>query len=214
MKKAILFLNGRYASANLSHYKKLAHGRFKVAVDGGLRFFLKSNLKPNLLIGDLDSLRPAEIASLPKRKIIRFSPDKDKTDSQLAVEFCLKQEAEAIDIVMPGAGEVDHLLANFLMIPRILKRSRSRPIVRILNHNYCARWMHNETCTMKAARGDRISVLPISKLALTTRGLKYQAENLVLQPGDTASLRNLVVSGSAAVSVEGEAWLIRYHSKG
>ena len=66
---------------------------FLVAVDGGLRHLLRIGLLPYLLIGDMDSVAPADLAICEEKhiEIMRFPPQKDQTDLELALDEVLRR---------------------------------------------------------------------------------------------------------------------------
>ena len=56
--KYILFLNNKYLSNDKDFYLDNLKSKTTVAVDGGIRFFLRNRIYPDLLIGDFDSTPP------------------------------------------------------------------------------------------------------------------------------------------------------------
>lgn len=213
MNRFSLFLHGRYLGQHIEYYQKLVRGTFKVAVDGGLRFFLMSGVKPDLLIGDLDSLRPSEIKTVPSGRTLRFPREKDKTDSHLALEYCLEHDAGEIQLIMPSVGEVDHFWANFLMVAPLMDRFARSIRVTFHNHAFRADWLQNGVLRMDGAVGDVVSILPVTRSKLTGRGLRFGADRITVKPGDTRPLRNRIVGPKAFVELQGKAWVIRYYSR-
>ena len=88
-KRAVLFVNGQ-AKPGLE--VSLLPGDFLVAVDGGLRHLKRLGLKPDLLIGDLDSVDADELAEIEEVgvEVLRFPPAKDQTDLELALDYALR----------------------------------------------------------------------------------------------------------------------------
>ena len=112
MKDAVIFTNGRYRAADYPFYRLLCKERFCVAADGGYKFFKNAKVGCDLVVGDFDSLKrvPEDIETLV------FDKHKDKTDTQLALEYCLKNKFSRIDIVDPAIGEPDHFLGNLMLL--------------------------------------------------------------------------------------------------
>ncbi|MDZ7586159.1 MAG: thiamine diphosphokinase, partial [Patescibacteria group bacterium] len=73
MKRAVIFINGEMA--DLSRLK-LVKNDFLIGVDGGAMHILKLGLKPDLIIGDLDSIK-----AIPKDVPVLKLVDQDKTDT-------------------------------------------------------------------------------------------------------------------------------------
>jgi len=211
MKDCLLFLHGRYSAGHLDYYKKLCRGKFKIAVDGGYAFFKKTGFTPDLLIGDFDSLRKIP-KNLPARtEIIRFPENKDKTDSELALDYCFERKPRRIDIIQPSVGEFDQFLGN-VMLPLLgLKRKGNyRPRIRIVNVKYEVLLLDNEQLTLKNAAGDKISVIPLSgRLRYTCRGTAFEAADIVLKPGQSRGLRNRIIASMAVFDISGRAFFIR-----
>jgi len=101
-KRAVLFTNGQ---AKAGFEVNLLPGDFLIAVDGGLHHLKRLGLKPDLLIGDLDSVDANELAEVIDAgiEVQRFLPAKDQTDLELALEYTLKNGYAHIVIAYPSA---------------------------------------------------------------------------------------------------------------
>ena len=212
MKSAVIFVHGRYPKTKLGFYKKLCRGKYKIAANGGYKFFELSKITPDLVIGDFDSLNRKSLANLVKRtKVISHPVQKDKTDSELAIEFCLKQKFNIIDIAMPQVRQPDHFmgLISLLANPEVRKAR-----VRIVNHEFEIKLLTNEKLTFNNCRGDLFSVKAVCEpIKLCCTGTLYDAKDLTVQPWETTSLRNRIRLSKATVAITGRALLFHYWGK-
>lgn len=209
MKEAVLFLNGRYGAGSLARFVALCRGKYLVAVDGGYAFFRKSGLVPNLLIGDFDSLKRVPKNLTHHTQVIRFPVKKDKTDVELALDVCLQFGAKRVALVQPSFGEPDQFIGN-LMLPLVTARRGKRVPIAIYGPDYEIRLAVNETITIAGARGDGLSVVPVTgRIRLSCSGTEYAAQRVEIRPGETRGLRNSITAGRALVRVMGKALVIR-----
>jgi len=215
MKNYILFLHGRYKATDMKFYKSLIGNKKTIAVDGGFSFFKKADLLPEVLIGDFDSIDKIPIDLKEKVEIITFAKDKDKTDSQLAVEYCIKNNARTIDIVMPDIGEPDHFIGNLMLMTSssVKKWVKTGGEVKVISADYEYYFINYQRITLKNAYGDIFSVIPLSaKTSLSCTGTKYDIKNLIIKKGDSRSLRNVITSQTATIKLDGEGIVIRKRS--
>ncbi len=100
-----------------------------IAVDGGTDHLTRLNYRPELLIGDFDSVASdsfeywrelgCEVKTFPKRK--------DFTDGELALDYLLTEvvdgsDAIHIDMIAAFGKRYDHLLANQLLAVELVER--------------------------------------------------------------------------------------------
>ena len=110
------------ANGHFDHFKNdravMLLGDILIAADGGVRHLQKLGLTPNVLIGDLDSLSPAEEANLENAgtEIIRHPTDKDETDLELALLHALKLGADEILLFAALGERWDMTFANILLL--------------------------------------------------------------------------------------------------
>lgn len=211
MKDVILFVAGRYRSDHLAFYRKLCRSKTKIAVDGGHSFFKKAGLAPDLVIGDLDSM--ARLPDLTARtKVLSFPARKDKTDSQLAVEYCIDQGATTIDLVTPSVGQPDHFTANLLLPThrRITDWARRGGRFRVVSHNFQVSYLIDGEVSFPDCAGHTVSVIPLSKqIILSCEGTDYDVAAARIPRGQTRALRNRIVSRRATYRIKGEALVFR-----
>jgi len=106
-KRALLFLNGKIK--NFSKIKKIINKTdLLIGVDGGTKHILKLGLKPNYIIGDLDSYTPKN-KTIP---VIKYPTDKDFTDSELAIKFVIEKKYREIIIFAFAGDRLDHMIAT------------------------------------------------------------------------------------------------------
>ena len=85
------------------------------AVDSGLEALEAIDLMPDIILGDFDSV-DKEVFNRYKANsnisIVRHNPVKDASDSELAIEECIKAGMEEIYLLNCLGGRMDHTLAN------------------------------------------------------------------------------------------------------
>lgn len=92
---------------------KLVQDRRLWCIDHGLDYCYAANLLPERLIGDGDSAHTKawNWAREQKVKIDQFPPEKDYTDTQLALHMAAKENASVI-LTGPFGGRLDHAFST------------------------------------------------------------------------------------------------------
>jgi thiamine pyrophosphokinase len=206
----LLFLNNHYEKNDFDFYRRRISGAVTVAVDGGIRFFMKKKIKPDILIGDLDSAPRLSKKYLDGIELITFPSRKDKTDSQLALELALSRGADRIEIFGAiGHSEIDHTLGNIFLLELVNKFNRDnhkKIAARIIGPNYELAMLENGSAEFVGRQGDYLSVIPLSASPkISYAGLIYSAPQSPLRIGHTLSLRNQLKSPKAKVKIVGKA---------
>lgn len=82
---------------------------YVIACDRGYTYALRQGVRPDLLISDFDSYRGAVDEQIP---VEAHEPEKDDTDTMLAVKKALALGFRQIEIYCAFGGRLDHLCAN------------------------------------------------------------------------------------------------------
>ncbi len=90
-------------------YKK-EDNEFIIAIDGGLNILVKQNIKPNLVIGDFDSVSDIDINLY---QYIKYPTKKDKSDFEYGLEYILYEkdfniENDSVIVYNATGGRLDH----------------------------------------------------------------------------------------------------------
>ncbi|MEW5924437.1 MAG: thiamine diphosphokinase [Candidatus Zixiibacteriota bacterium] len=206
----IIFLNSRYSASENKFYLRLLRGGYKIAVDGGIRFFRKNKLTPDLLIGDFDSAPKMSRKYLSRFEVIRHPSRKDKTDSQLAVELSLERGAKTIDICGGIAHtEIDHTLGNIFLLDLVNKWNRRNKLdvaARLISSCNMVYLFQDQSTVLNARRGDFLSIIPLSDgVRIEYSGLEYPVPEKPLTTGDSLTLRNYFKSSRCHLKISGRA---------
>ncbi|MEZ0240934.1 MAG: thiamine diphosphokinase [Chloroflexota bacterium] len=181
-----------------------------VAADGGARLAGPLGVTIDRWVGDGASLGEAGIAELEAAgvPIDRSPPDKDESDTELAVVAAVRLGADAVVIVGAlGGRRIDHALANVGLLamselsdrPAAILDGRSRlTLVR-------APGPGGEPVRrpVPGRVGDLVSLLQMGPgvEGVTTRGLGYPLADEPLPPGGARGLSNVRESADAEVVV-------------
>jgi thiamine pyrophosphokinase len=121
---AVIVLNGA-STAQLRRAEKLslnvADGRWLMAVDGGLETCRRARRRPDLFVGDGDSVR--EIPDGVPRLL--YDPDKDFSDFAGALREAGRRGAQVVVVAGLTGGRLDHEWANLLELARGSRRFRA-----------------------------------------------------------------------------------------
>ncbi|MCX6827430.1 MAG: thiamine diphosphokinase [candidate division Zixibacteria bacterium] len=217
-KKYLLLLNNRYPRKNNSYFLKKLKGATTVAVDGGVRFFIKNKIYPDIIIGDFDSSPALSNKYLSHMEVISFPRIKDKTDSQLALEMALGRGATEIEILGGvSATEIDHTIGNIFLLELVNKFSRKnhrRISARILGPDYEITLLENGSARFQGRRGEFVSIIPISEtVRVKYSGLDYPPPEGPLWFGESLPLRNQFTGGNCRIIARGKVIIAVIHRK-
>ena len=99
-------------------------GAFIIAADSGYKLAKRFGVKPDMLLGDLDSLDKTTLdeRELSEIEKIIVSPIKDDTDTQLAVDTAISRGARRIFIIGGLGGRLDHTLSSVFLLEYIAEK--------------------------------------------------------------------------------------------
>lgn len=214
----VLFLNNKYCTADNDFYLRILKGKIAIAVDGGIRYFIKNKIYPDILIGDFDSTPRMSKRYLSNFEVINFPTKKNKTDSQLALETALDRGATRIEICGGfSVSEIDHTLGNIFLLELVNKFQRKYGIkvsACMVSPSQRVYLVGNDSITLYAQKDDYLSIVPLSnKIRLDFDGLKYPPPKQPLHFGDSLTLRNQFRRKKCRLSVRGGKALIVIISK-
>lgn len=87
-----------------------------IAVDQGLKHLLDLDIKPILVIGDLDSLEDKSL--IHEFQIQRYSSIKDDTDTALALKVAIEKGYDTIDLYGVTHKRLDHFMAVLCLLQK------------------------------------------------------------------------------------------------
>lgn len=184
-------------------------GDFVIAADGGLRALEKANIRPDLLIGDLDSLGAYP---LPEGVPLEKHPvEKDDTDTGIALAQGFSMGFRNFRLYGCGGGRIDHLMANFQSMSRWSKAGAS---IRLVDANYDAYVITDSAILLpKREKGTTVSVFSLDCIAkgVTLKGLKYPLSHHTLTNDYPLGVSNQHLDEPAEITVEtGTLLIIQY----
>jgi thiamine pyrophosphokinase len=187
-----------------------------VAADGGSLRAARVGVRPDLVVGDLDSLDEAAVHEIEAMgiPIERASSDKDESDAELAVLAAVERGATRITVVGAfGGPRLDHGLANAWLLAHPALEGRD---VRLLDVGARVRLIlarpddRPAEARLDGRAGDLVTLLPFGGWArgITTVGLHYPLTDDTLVAGPARGLSNVRLADHAAVRIRDGALLI------
>ncbi len=185
-----------------------------ICCDGGVRHLQQTEIKPDVIIGDMDSIDPAQLANYSEQgvKIIKYPVGKDFTDTELALDYAIKLKPEAIYIWAALGGRLDHALSNVFL----LEKDEVVSIKTYLIDEYCEAFLLNGNVSFSKSLGQTVSLIALSPQVegITLRGFQYPLDDAILSMGESHGVSNIIKEDYATVSVRsGNLLVIRYWQK-
>ena len=196
--KAIIIASGK--AVNKDIFNELYFDNdFIICADGGLNYLDNLNIIPNLIVGDFDSVDESLLVKYQNIKTIRFSKDKDYTDTELAIEEAIKSGYREIIIFGATGTRLDHTMANMMLIEKYLKENVE---IKIIDNNNIVQILDKNIIINKKT-GYYLSIVPITECieGITLNGLKYPLDNVNVQRGSTLCISNEIVDDKAIIQL-------------
>lgn len=181
----------------------VSNGDYIICVDGGSRHLEKLKLKPDIIIGDLDSA-----GNLPDGvEILKYKCEKDETDTMLAVMHGLKLGFKKILLLGGLGGRLDHTFANLCVLQYIARNGAKGHFADGNNEAY---FVENGEISFKRRENYYISVFPFGGDAagVTEKGFKYGLENAVMKTDFPNGVSNEFEEDEGVISVKNGSLLI------
>lgn len=180
--------------------KELKKSNYIICADGGMKIIQKIKIKPDLLIGDFDSINPVLLKKIKKRKVkIKIYPEeKDKSDLELALDEAIKLSPDEIYIWGALGKRIDHELFNVFLLLKYPKNH-----IKLVDKNIEI-FLINEFFELKGLKGKVVSFLPLSPKIknLSLDGFEYNLKNKTLKSGRTLLLSNKIKRKNARVKLK------------
>lgn len=189
-----------------------------VAADGGAVSLEQIGRRPELVVGDLDSVDASLLERLDGAgtRVERHPIDKEASDTELAVEAAFAAGGSTVIVLAALGGErVDHALANLLLLADSSFAGRD---LRIVRGGTTVRALHaGERLVLTGATGDLVTLLPVGggAVGVVTEGLRWPLDAATLHLGRSRGLSNEVITTPASVRIrEGSLLVIETTTKG
>lgn len=175
-----------------------------IAVDGGYDSLKNAGYTPDVLIGDLDSVK-TEIAQ--GVRVLKYPAEKDETDMFLAYSVGVKCEYTDFVILGGTGGRLDHTYANISLLLYAKERGHNVTMIDDKAMSICIK---NETVRLSGKPGAYLSVFAISGAAegVCIKNTKYEIDNATLTPEFPLGVSNEFTDKEAEISVKNGALII------
>ncbi|SES62341.1 thiamine diphosphokinase [[Clostridium] polysaccharolyticum] len=176
-----------------------------ICVDGGLAHAYALGLKVDYIVGDFDTIDVKVLEYYKKHSkvpIREFQPEKDYTDTDIALDMALSLKPKIIYILGGIGSRMDHTLGNIHILKKALC---SQAKTFLLNeHNRISMADHSFAVERSKAFGDYISFLPFTETVknLTLKGFKYPLEHCTMVNGESLGISNEIVNETAYVEFQ------------
>lgn len=175
-----------------------------MCADSGLRLAERLLLRPDLVLGDFDSLGAVPV-NLPHMTV---PEEKDDTDTLLAVRTALEMGYRDIRIYGAFGGRLDHTLANFATLEFLRKSGAEGFLCGVRD---CARMLlSGETLRLPKREGWSLSAFAWSEQCsgVTERGVYYPLENAALTRSFPLGISNRITAEEAEIHCENGTLLV------
>lgn len=218
--KIAIFLNGELD--DIKCIKKIVDSKkyeYIIAGDGGINHLYDLKIKPDYMIGDMDSAKP-EIASYYIRKGVKhkvYPTKKDETDAELCIYLAENLSKKRglklkLDIYAALGGRTDHLMANINMLYYIQKKSI---IPTIISEDMEINIVENASLLLRKTIGTIVSVIPIKDDAkgVTLEGFEYPLQDYFMEFGKPLGISNIINNKKSRVTVKEGCLIVMINKK-
>ena len=209
--RIVIFANGELSYINNAR-AILKKDDYIICADGGTRHALALDIKPDLVIGDMDSVEKTDLQKLQNDDvpIELFPRDKNETDLELAISRAIGLEPNQIIVIAALGGRLDQTLANITLLSDVrLATSHIRLDDGVEEIFFC-----QSQVEIHGGSGDIVSLIPWGAAVhhIQTQGLKWPLDGETLYPEKTRGISNEMLVDVASIKT-GSGLLLVVHRR-
>lgn len=200
-KTACIITGGTRSEQFILNYIQKHQNQTLVVVDGALETTHRLGLLPDAIVGDFDTVDQSLLAYYDNRIIFRHPPEKDQTDTELAIETAQSMGCTRFVFLGATGSRLDHSLANVFLLQSLLERGIEAEILNETNRLY----LKKEDFSIKKQEqyGEFVSLLALTETVqgVTLRGFKYPLTYHTVYRGSTLCISNEITEETARVEL-------------
>jgi thiamine pyrophosphokinase len=175
-----------------------------VAADGGANHLARVGLRPDAVVGDLDSITDGVRRWVGEQRLIQRL-DQEHTDLHKALTYCVDERAaRRITVLAATSGRLDHAVENL----GLLGRWAHRCAVRFLSPEQVIVPV-TSLLRVAATPGADVSLMPLGRCeGVLTTGLQWPLTGEVLDLVGRTSISNRAVEAEVHVSLTSGVLLV------
>jgi thiamine pyrophosphokinase len=194
-KTALILANGK-SPTKVLFMNCRKRSEFFVCADGGANYAAKFGERPDLIIGDLDSIKASTVRKFQDVTTRRIA-DQNSTDLEKALSWLIRKNYTDIIVLGATGGRVDHLAGNLSVLGKFAKRAH----ITFVDESGEMRSVGSEV-VLEVPPGTTVSLIPLSRCeGILTIGLKWELQNGVLELGFREGTSNVVKSSPVTIRV-------------
>lgn len=167
-----------------------------IAADGGARHCIKLGIKPDLIIGDMDSIDSVTESTLAGVEKISLPQGKNSTDTECAINEALRRSFSQVTILGGLGGRIDHTMGNLALTAKYAGK-----VALVTKDGLLLGLGASHECKLRGSIGSIVSIFSWGEGAkVQTRGLKYPINNELLENG-SRGISNEISESSTSIYV-------------
>lgn len=179
-----------------------------IAADKGNECLYRYGILPDLIVGDFDSAKKEVIDEMKKqvKEFLEFPPEKDYTDTEIAIIEALKRGAKKIYLFGGIGSRVDHALGNIGLMLTTKEKGADLEIIDDNNRLY----LGNKNMVLHGEPGENISFHALSDIVKNLKiiGAKYTLDGYDMRLLDPRAICNEFINKPIEISYDDGKLLI------
>jgi thiamine pyrophosphokinase len=201
--RAFIYTGGKINKQNITEHPK--GDDIKIAADSGYENAIALGEKPDILLGDFDS-----ISVRPDKDIetVEVPSEKDFTDTQLAIETAVRKGADDIVIIGGLSGRLDHTLSNLSALEDLWSKRIHAVATDGFNR---VRYIDSSSALITRSHYKYLSVIAVSDVlkGVDIEGCKYPLKNAKISRSFQFAVSNEITGNCALIAIrKGKAFIV------
>jgi len=207
--RALILANGPFPPPDILRDLR-THATLIVCADGGANWARRSKIRPDVILGDLDSILPSTKRHFRETPILRID-DQESTDLEKAIRYCVGRRIASADIIGALGERIDHTTGSLGCFKKFGEQIQLRFVDSVGELT-----LVKGSVRFKTKKGERVSLIPLDRCkGVSTTNLKYALKNSVLELGVRDGISNEATGAVARVAVKkGTLLLYRFRNLG
>ncbi|MFH0990641.1 MAG: thiamine diphosphokinase [bacterium] len=195
-KRALIIANGEIPRKQTVEHL-LNSVQLVVCADGGANAALKYGIRPDAIVGDMDSIHTETRVKFQKAAFVEILDD-DATDLEKAIRWTINHQFDHITVVGAMGKRLDHTCGNLGTLAKFYPDAVIVFVDDLGEVHYVGREL-----SFEAPLRTTISLIPLTRCeGVTTQGVRYALTDETLEIGVREGTSNVVASNPVKVVVQ------------